>query len=104
MNAVRVIAHRRSNPHVYPPSEGQWFDENSVAQEILQQKFTTNPELFVGQPDRIPGMVMHQPSAPALSAVCTCGANDWEPQFCRTCGGNKINGYKCRKCGHPRSK
>lgn len=103
MHAVKIIAHRRANPHIYPPAEPQWFDQTSVREEVLQQKFKTNPELFVGQPEKIKLIKAKSKVIDPGNSICECGALDWEPTFCPTCGGRKkVTGFKCRKCGRTR--
>lgn len=105
MHAVKIIAHRRANPHIYPPSEAHWFNQIAVREEILVQKHATNPELFVGEPDKaITVKVRAAKTVDTPGSTCTCGALDWEPTYCKTCSGKKVNGFKCRKCGKTRGR
>lgn len=101
MHAVKIIGNRRANPHHYPPGEPQWFDPNSVIQEIYAQKAATHPQLFKGFPDvqivAQPERIVSRVVAPTV--ICSCGANDYEPIYCKTCGGKRITGYKCKSCG-----
>jgi len=100
MHAVKIIAHRRANTHIYPRDESKWFDQQSVIQEIYAQKAATHPHLFKGHPD-----VQITPQADRIvSRVLAptnqcCGANEFEEILCRTCGGRKVVGFKCKKCG-----
>ncbi len=100
MHAPKIIKNRRDNPQHYSTSEGQWFDVNSVVQEIYAQKHKTHPHLFKGFADAIPVATQIQ-SKPIIAptVMCSCGSNDFEPEFCKTCGGRRITGYKCKKCG-----
>jgi hypothetical protein len=98
MQAVKIIAHRRANPHIYPPAEGQWFDRQSVAQEVMAQKYATNPELFVGGGQPAPKPKRKKIEHP-ISMCQHCGSTDWEPVYCPTCGGKRLTGYKCKQCG-----
>jgi hypothetical protein len=88
--ALKIIEHRRGNPHIYHPGESQWFDGDQVRQEIYQQKFQTMPELFIGFGE--------QPKS-ATDQKCSCGEQDWETEYCKGCSGKRVVGYKCRKCG-----
>lgn len=100
MHAVKIINHRRANPHVYSKDEPQWFDTQSVVQEIYAQKAATHPHLFRGFDDAmvtIQNVNNRQALAPTVK--CKCGAQDFDPIFCKTCGGRKVTGYRCKSCG-----
>lgn len=101
MHAVKIIANRRANPHVYPAGESQWFDQQSVIQEIYAQKVVTHPHLFKGYSDAyiVPqkDKVVSRTIAPTVA--CACGSHDFDPVYCKTCGGRVIKGYKCKSCG-----
>ncbi len=101
MQAVKIIEHRRGNPKIYPPEEGQWFDQKSVTIEVLAQKFKEMPHLFLGQPDKDPSY----PSQPVAretivkGAACSCGCTEFIAEYCKTCSGARIVGRKCKSCG-----
>jgi len=107
--ALAIIKHRRGNPKAYAPSESQWFDKDSIVQEILGQKQKTHPHLFVDPTAQTAQVgIGHanelQPQQPpqTKSGACVCGANDWEAILCKTCGNGKITGYVCRSCKRKR--
>ena len=101
MHAPKIIAHRRANPHVYPSQQYHWFDEQSVIQEIYQQKLATHPHLFRGFADKTVEIktkaTNKRVEQPSLN--CECGALDWKPKYCPTCSGKKLIGWTCGKCG-----
>ncbi len=99
MQAVKIAAHRRANPHKWPDGEGQ--DTNGIVQELYAQKFASMPWLFVGQPDKDP---TYRPNREATSVTisgekCSCGATEFKPVYCKTCSGKRITGYTCASCG-----
>lgn len=98
--ARKVSIHRQANPTLYPPNEPQWFDIESVIQELFEQKNRTHPHLFIGAPDSS-GL-----SSPKTTdnGVCICGESQVEPIYCAACGGSKITGYRCVACKAERSK
>ena len=102
MHAASIIIHRRANPNIYPPSEGHWFDKQSVIQEIFQQKFKTHPYIFRGQPEPNQAVKLIQPKG--VMGVCPqCQGTRFETQYCPTCSGKRITGYKCLDCGATRT-
>lgn len=105
MLVMAVIDHRKRNPNLYPPEQPEPFNRDLVMQEILRQKQTTNPELFVGfvgnGTNGVPVNVAVSIGAPKFP--CTCGKNDWEPTFCPTCSGRRVTGYTCKACGQRRN-
>lgn len=100
---LKIIQHRRANPRVYPQSEGNWFERQSVRQEIFQQLHAKSPGLFVGfERQAITKTKFVIGSQPTTK--CTCGESEATPVYCATCGGQKISGWKCVKCGKQRSR
>ena len=98
MSAVKVAAHRRANPGIYPPSEPIWFDLASIGQEIMAQKHAVMPWLFQGFGDS-PNPAPPQPVVMKATFTCVCGSMDFTPIYCQTCGGSKIKNWKCAQCG-----
>jgi len=95
MNAIKIIANRRANPHIYDPAESQWFDRASVVQEIYAEMNKTQPELFNGFGGNVQLPVTPGPSG----MVCSCGSTDCTPIYCATCSGQRVTGWTCNSCG-----
>jgi hypothetical protein len=97
MQAVKIAAHRRANPKFYPDGAGQ--DSNAIIQELYQQKFSSAPWLFVGQPDKDPAQGQSQGATIIIGEKCSCGSTEWIPEYCKTCSGRRVIGRKCASCG-----
>lgn len=99
MHAVKIIANRRANPHHYSPDESQWFDPNSVIQEIYAQKAATHPHLFKGYPDAHIVPRVQKTEVVSDKPCPKCGGTEWELIYCKTCAGRRVTGKKCKGCG-----
>jgi len=108
MHAAQIMIHRQGNPDLYPKEERQWFDKNSIVQEIYQQKFAKMPWLFSGQPGQVhmdvPVVNNNRSNQPMKSSLgsCTCGSDMVFPVYCQTCSGNRVTHYTCVGCGKER--
>jgi len=99
--ATRIIAHRQANPKLYPATEAHWFDQRSVENEVLAEKFKAMPWLFKGQPDQQPLLPGQQSKVEQVIVgdKCSCGSTQYTARFCSTCSGRKVIGKKCLSCG-----
>jgi DNA-directed RNA polymerase subunit M/transcription elongation factor TFIIS len=97
--AHKIIKNRRANPHLYSASEPQWFDTESVVQEIYQLKKSTHPELFTDSTASLPAPTADKKVTTPQGLKCPeCGSADVTALGCKTCSGNRIKSYKCNAC------
>ncbi len=104
--ALKVIEHRKANPHIYKPEDTIKFDPGEVQKEILIQVCSRVPA--VCEDESTPGAPYPpQPQKAQLEInrqqgrVCPrCKSDEFTPIRCSSCGGNRISGWKCVGCGY----
>jgi predicted RNA-binding Zn-ribbon protein involved in translation (DUF1610 family) len=99
--ATKIIKVRRANPHLYNPSEAQWFDHTLVVQEIYAVKAQTHPQLFQNYQGNLSVPVVVQSDKLAQTGVkCpACASENVTGIKCKTCAGTRIKSYHCESCG-----
>jgi hypothetical protein len=98
MQAKNVADHRKANPAIYPLSEGQWFDDLFIRQEIIEYMCSLRPELcYDGSAVKNP--IWTEPVPPAGKTCIKCSGTEMSPTYCKTCSGRKVVSWKCNKCG-----
>lgn len=96
----RVIKHRKANPHIYSPDQGQFLDFDQVSHELAdftcQRLKHTSQFCHNGAPDtKAPvNYIVQQPKIKCFK----CDHDQFDPKYCKTCSGSKIKAWICQKC------
>ena len=93
-----IIKHRGANRNLYPAGELQWFDRESVRQEIYVQMSRVHPEIFVETTYR-PSIEQRVSAEARPARACKCGSAEASPVYCQRCGNHRLQGWKCLACG-----
>lgn len=103
--ALKVIEHRKANPHIYKPEDTLQIDLEEVKRQIVIQVCARQPSYCVDEahPDRPYPHVDPTPKKEVKTfqgkKCAKCGAGEFEPVYCRSCGGSRVQSWKCANCG-----
>lgn len=93
-----IISHRMANPKIYPATEPQFLNWDSVANELDVYTCTRlgNHPSFCFDPNSKPAANVPR----IVVAECPKCRGALIERTCPTCAGRRVIGWKCSKCGY----